>query len=77
VGTEVYLIKNSSKTTSRPQTVKSTQPANTLNLKSKPTNDHEIKIKVADLDAEGDEYCMAKGGMGGEGNFKRKTLDLR
>jgi GTPase involved in cell partitioning and DNA repair len=33
----------------------------------------EEKIKVADLDAPGEEFCVAKGGLGGEGNYKRKT----
>ena len=37
----------------------------------------EEKIKVADLDAAGEEFMVAKGGFGGEGNHKRKTKNLR
>ena len=37
----------------------------------------EEKIKVADLDQPGEEFCVATGGIGGEGNHKRKTKVLR
>jgi hypothetical protein len=37
----------------------------------------EEKTKIADLDAPGEEVMVAKGGLGGEGNHKRKTKQLR
>jgi|LakMenE01Jun11ns_1017448.scaffolds.fasta_scaffold7911410_2 GTPase involved in cell partitioning and DNA repair len=36
----------------------------------------QTKIKVADLDAEGSEYKMAKGGNGGAGNLEKKNLHI-
>jgi GTP-binding protein len=37
----------------------------------------EERIKIADLDQAGEEFCVATGGIGGEGNHKRKTKQLR
>lgn len=37
----------------------------------------EERVKIADLDAPGEEFRVAKGGLGGEGNHKRKTRNLR
>lgn len=34
----------------------------------------EVKLRVADLDEEGSEARLAKGGTGGNGNFKDKQL---
>lgn len=34
------------------------------------------KMKVADLDQEGAEYRVAKGGRGGHGNLQNKQLHV-
>lgn len=36
----------------------------------------ELKIKIADLDEEGQNLNLAKGGKGGQGNFKAKTMNI-
>ena len=56
LGTEVYEVKKSDKT-------------------SKSRTGREIRIKIADLDDEGKEVLMARGGAGGKGNYYDKFLD--
>ena len=40
------------------------------------TQGEEVKIKITDLDLEGQEFKMAAGGRGGIGNFKDKQLRI-
>ena len=37
---------------------------------------NQVKIKVADLEQEGEEHRVAKGGQGGTGNFANKQLKI-
>ena len=62
IGTEVYEIKRS---------VQSKEQAKALG-----TGRDEIKIKVSDLDHEGQSVRLAKGGNFGIGNFKDKQLKI-